>query len=61
MKTLKEIVQILNEVDFPGANRIIWVGKNYSKQNLIDDINEIIKKEQYENFDDTAQAPGNSY
>lgn len=60
MKTLAQIIKTLEDIDVPAANAMVWVGKNYSKQDLIDDLKELQKEQEVSKFDDTAQAPGNS-
>jgi hypothetical protein len=71
MKTLAEIIKTLESVDFPQGCAMVYVGKNYSKLDLINDLKELNKHEKenherYEDFDkngfDTSgQAAGNSY
>lgn len=63
MRTLKQIIQILEDVDFPPANAMVWIGKNYSKQDLINDLKRLDEKENREvaSLDDMSQAPGNSF
>lgn len=71
MKTISEIIKILKTVDFPKGAAMVYVGRNYSKLDLINDLKELKKNEEenYERykdfdkggFDTSGQAAGNSY
>jgi len=47
--TLKQVIDVLEKGQFP---ELVWVGKNYSKKDLIDDLRRIESKSRTPSFYD---------